>query len=136
MSTENPLGEDENAEDLASNGPPLELIADQNALSERALAMIVKRVPAQRVALRIEQMISAKTPQGNPDWRAIEMGVKLWLSYIIGDPIKRTQVFKVTRTEAPPMEQLAESPAGLEALARLLAKVPGGREAFQAAAGG
>lgn len=126
------LPEDED-EETTGEGSALQLIDDQAALSERSLALMVKRVPAQRIALRIEQMVDAKTPQGNPDWRARENGVKLWLSYIIGEPLKRTQVVKVTRTDAPPLDQLASTPAGMEALARMLAAVRGGREAFAAA---
>lgn len=39
----------------------------------------------------------------------------------------------LNKEEVPPVEQLARTPAGLAALARLLAQVPGGREAFAVA---
>ncbi len=39
----------------------------------------------------------------------------------------------LNKEKVPPLEQLAGTPAGIAALARLLAQVPGGREAFAVA---
>lgn len=106
------------------------------AAGKTSIDIMVALIGDEKAACVVQDLMDAETPQGRPDYRARAEGAKLYYAYREGKPIERQQIVKVTRTEAPPMEQLAESPAGLEALARLLAKVPGGREAFQAAAGG
>ena len=54
------------------------------------------------------------------------------MNRVDGKPIGRRHKKIATVTTVPPLEQPAGTPAGIEALARMLAAVPGGREAFAA----
>ncbi len=117
----------------------VDTVGEQRALAaagQTSIDVMVELIGDLKAAHVVNDLMEAETPQGRPDYRARGEGAKLYYAYREGKPIERTQIVKVSRTEVPPLEELAKTPAGIQALALLLARVPGGREAFSAAAEG
>lgn len=106
---------------MAATKPEQLIPADSPHLSQRTIAELINRVPLSEVVGQLQGMLSAKTPQGNPDWRARESGVKLWLSYVIGLPVQRQEIVTHKVSSIGDSKQLLRSPATLDAIRRQLA---------------
>ncbi len=127
-----PIGSETDTEEGEEEGL---MPADPAKLSTKIMQEIAERVPASKVAEVIQQLLEAtfetKGGELKPDFRAREAGIKYWLSYMVGEPIKRVHtVLEKRKTAADPMADLQGSKAAMQALARLLASTPEGREAL------
>lgn len=106
---------------------PPEIPDSIRLLSPRAIERLATEVPIETIIEGIQYLINAKIgdppEDGEPDLRrrdtrALEAGLKLWLSYVIGLPVQRQEIVthKLTGTIDP--VQLIANPATLDALAR------------------
>jgi hypothetical protein len=95
------------------------------------ILQLAKEVPPEQIAVAIKEMLGATTNQRTgahdyeevPDWRAREAAVKLYLSYMLGMPVQRTEVkTQVIESEEQTLARLLGSPAVREALRRELAQ--------------
>lgn len=118
---------------MAARAIPDLIPGDNPQLSARAITYLCNEIPAQEVVQVIRDLLTAETPQGNPDWRARESGVKLWMSYVIGLPIQRQEIIQHRIVSKPDAGKLLSTPSALEALARSLANNPEGRDKLLAA---
>lgn len=112
---------------MAAREIPDLIPSDSPQLSTRTIVALVNKVPVDRIITVIESMLDAETPQGNPDWRARESGVKLWLSYVVGLPVQRQEIIQHKIVSKPDAGKLLATPSALEALARSLAQQPEGK---------
>jgi hypothetical protein len=94
-----------------------------------ALEFLVEKIPADRIVRKIDAMLKAETPQGNPDWRAQSDAVKLWLSYVIGLPIQRQHIIQ-EKISTPAPDKLLENPVAVETLFRLALATEAGKAAL------
>lgn len=96
-------------------------IRPDSDLSRAALESLTSQVPSDDVIGTLAAMLVAETPQGNPDWRARENAVKLWLSYVVGLPVQRQEIVQHKVTSARPTLAMLSDPATRSALRQLLA---------------
>ncbi len=97
-----------------------------SALSQRALERLVNEVPADDVCAMVKEMLTAETPQGNPDWRARTDAIKVWFSYVIGLPIQRQEIVTHKVSGHVDAAALLSNPATLDAIVRRLSGTPAG----------
>jgi hypothetical protein len=91
------------------------------SITVSVLDEITKRITPRMIAVGIEQLLNAKLSNGQPDVRAIESGIKLYLNYTVGLPVQRQEIITKKLT-GPTMDQLLSTQAGIDTLRRLLAK--------------
>lgn len=92
-------------------------VANAAAITAKVVECIASRIPPERIAKAIDKLLDAKRmtkfgPEEDP--RAMEAGVKLYLSYIVGMPTQRIEQVNVNvdaDTEAGMEERLKASPA-------------------------
>jgi len=108
--------------------------SDPALLSMKVMMAIAEKVSPDQVADCIRDMLLASyvaKGEEKPDWRAREAAVKYYLAYFIGQPVQRQHIVNERRS-APtdPMADLQGSKAAMQALVRMLASSPEGREAL------
>lgn len=96
-------------------------IAREKGVSPRLVMRIAEKIPFDDIITGIKEMLGALLSNDKPDWRAREIGIKLWLSYVIGLPVQRQHVIQERITTAPTVDTLLQNPATLDALERMLA---------------
>ena len=106
-------------------------IPQNGHISDTSVAYLVAEIPAERITGKITAMLEAKTPQGNPDWRAQSDAVKLWMSYVIGLPVQRQHIIQEKITSAPTAQQLLANPVAVEAILRQILADPAGEAAMR-----
>jgi len=120
-----------NAE-LPEGRRPLASLAHPGDLSPHVLSVLVDKVPACEIADTIRDMIRATrtTKHGvEPNDRAREAGVKLWLAYAVGLPVQRQEIHQtVTNRSEDENMRLLESPAVRSMLKKMLEQAEGGAE--------
>lgn len=94
-------------------------IPSNGAVSTASMEYLVQQIPAERITGKLAAMLEAKTPQGNPDWRAQSDAVKLWLSYVIGLPVQRQEIVQ-HRINTSPLDSLLATAEDRDALRRQL----------------
>jgi hypothetical protein len=87
--------------------------------SAAAIQAIMDVTPASEVADKIGELIRARR-NGEPDTRAVEVGLKLWLSYVIGLPVQRQHVINEKLVTAKPTKAMLANPETRAMLRRLL----------------
>lgn len=103
-------------------------------MSPKLLEMIAANVPCELIISKIHELLEARTPVrigkggdeygGEPDYRAIEAGLKLFLNYTVGTPIARQHIIQETiETDSQTFSRIMESPAAY-ALMLTKMKVP------------
>jgi hypothetical protein len=101
------------------------------ALNKEVVFALARRIHPDTVAAKIEEMMNMKrqTKAGEvPDVRAMEAGVKLYLSYTVGMPTQRQEIFSVlldADNAGALRDRLRSSPAMRQTLAGLLQEVEG-----------
>lgn len=98
-----------------------DLIDDARAkggLSVTAVRLIAERIPPEKIAAKIEQMLEAKLVNNQPDWRAVEIGLKLYLSYTVGLPVQRQEIVQHKITSPATLTAMLTDPEAIEALQR------------------
>lgn len=93
------------------------------------IAHLAEKFPPERIVQKIEQLLEAKyyTKDGkeHTDTRAIESGLKLLLSYLIGLPVQRQEIVQVNCDSLEELQRRAQqSPALRAAAARILDELP------------
>ena len=94
--------------------------SDSPQLSIRAVVEMCNRVPVDRVMIVLEGLLDASMRDGFPDWRARTDGVKLWLSYVVGLPVQRSEIVQHKIVSRPDSAALLSNPATVESLAKRL----------------
>jgi len=102
-------------------------------LVEDVHGKVLARIPVDRIVESIDRLLSSIDRNGNPDARGIAAGVTLWTETLIGKPVQRQHIIQEKRTNAPPIEELLNSPAAVESLARALSRSEEGRAAMASA---
>ena len=123
-----------------------EIPRNPSALGPQAIEQLARSIPVERIIGTIEEMIGAVLVTGSiakkleaggyeapPDWRAREAGVKLWLSYVIGNPLVRQQIQRQDVPATNPQEELAGSPAAFDFFMRMINGDPERRKQLKAA---
>ncbi len=106
---------------------PLE-ISKPGDIGPQMLQQLAALLPPALIAEKIQGMLNATYESGGKvktDWRAVEAGVKLWMSYQIGMPVQR-QVILQQKSESgeETLERLLASPASRKMLGQLLESAP------------
>ncbi len=89
-------------------------------LSERSIRHIASVVTVEEIGQRIRLLLDAKLSNNQPDVRAIEAGLKLWLSYVIGLPVQRQEIVQHRITSGGSLADLLADPAAKQALRKAL----------------
>lgn len=95
-------------------------------ISTQAIARLIKVITPDRIIDKIEEMLEATYPNGQPDWRSQESACKLWMAYAIGLPVQRQEIIQHNIT-TPPVDQLLGDTASVEALIRVISANPDGK---------
>lgn len=103
----------------------LRTIAKGSDIGPALLARLAEMVPVELVAQKILQLLHAEIVNARgesyPDNRAIEAGVKLYMSYQVGMPVQRQVIVTEAReTTGQTLERLLASPASRRALQSVL----------------
>lgn len=109
---------------LPATRRPLASLAHAGDLTPKVLAILAEKVPVEEIGDKIRALLDAKTKDGTrSDFRAVEAGLKIWLSYVVGLPVQRTENVNVNLDAdagAGLRERLAKSPALRSALRKAL----------------
>lgn len=105
-------------------------LADSSTISKEIVAALAYVIPPETVAQTIASLMTASRTLKNgtvlPDTRAQDSGVKLYLAYMVGLPVQKTESVNITldADSAVGMEdRLRKSPALRQALKGILEKV-------------
>lgn len=114
----------------------LRTIAKGTDIGPALLARLAEMVPVELVAQKILQLLHAEIVNARgesyPDNRAIEAGVKLYMSYQVGMPVQRQVIVTEAReTTGQTLERLLASPASRRALQSVLDEEQGAAGAVE-----
>lgn len=106
----------------------LAAIKDVRDIGPSVVEQMMSLIPPSVVADKINAMMHATRWIGNgehmrevPDTRAQEAGVKLYLAYVVGMPVQRSEsIVKNLESEDQTMERAAKSPATRRHMRRML----------------
>lgn len=106
-------------------------IRNSGDIGPALLVKLAEMIPPEDIAERIKDMMNAtyENARGDvkTDWRAVEAGVKLYLSYQIGMPVQRQVVVQQSvESGDQTMDRLMSSPAAIKVLEAMLEKAKGG----------
>jgi hypothetical protein len=108
-----------NDRDLAMGAP--------GNVTREVIRAITDRVPPQKIGETIQRMLEAKRYHKDgtelDDTRTMEAGLKLYLAYVVGMPVQRSESISVNvdaSTLADMEERLSKSPAMRQAFRRVL----------------
>jgi hypothetical protein len=101
-------------------------LSDPRVITKEIVVAMAKKVSPDDIAGKVHQLINAKrdTKHGLiPDVRSMEAGIKLYLAYVVGLPVQRSEVLTVNLDADSTtgfVERLKNSPAMRESLRRAL----------------
>lgn len=109
----------------------LDVVKQGSDVSPKLVQTLMAKIPPEVITKKLKELLEAKTPVrigkggdeygGEPDYRAMEAGLKLWLAYCEGLPVQRQHIIQETlETDSQTFARLKESPA---ALALMLGKL-------------
>jgi hypothetical protein len=109
-------------------GPTQKLdLSDPRVITKEVVVALARKVHPDAIADRIHELINAKreTKSGGsiPDVRAMEAGIKLYLAYVVGLPVQRTEAVNVNLDAASAAgleDRLRKSPALRATFRRIL----------------
>ena len=114
---------------LPATRRPLASLSHAGDLTPKVLAILAEKVPVEEIGDKIRALLDAKTKDGTrSDFRAVEAGLNIWLSYVVGLPVQRTENVNVNLDAdagAGLRERLAKSPALRSALRKALEESEG-----------
>ena len=90
------------------------------ALTPAVMTAIARKVSPERIADCIAMLLEAELSNGQPDVRAIESGIKLYLNYMVGMPVQRQEIVTHKVTSSIDPKSLLANPATLDAIVRQL----------------
>ena len=125
---------------VVSPDEKLAKIDGSSPVAPSAIREMMQLIPPSRIAERIDFLLNATRETGRgkhlreiPDTRAIEVGVKLYLSYVEGLPVQRIEQINTTvESENQLVERMRYSPATLRHMEALIEQI----KAEQAGGGG
>lgn len=100
-------------------------------VAKNIIIAIGNKIKPETIAEKINSLLTATRPTKHGDaidTRAVEVGLKLYLSYMVGLPVQRIEQINVNvdaDNEKGLEERILSSPALQNALRRILAKVDG-----------
>jgi hypothetical protein len=101
---------------------PLKLPQDANpaAITPAVLSAIIRDITPDDIAMGLRQMMDAKLANGQPDVRAIESAIKIYLSWTVGLPVQRQIIEQHKMVTAKPTAAMLANPETRAMLRRLL----------------
>ncbi len=110
---------------MSTPATELKAINKGSDIGPALLSKLAELIPVEFVAEKILQLLNAEIVNARgesyPDNRAIEAGVKLYMSYQVGMPVQRQVIVNQTsESAAQTLERLLESPASRRALQQVL----------------
>lgn len=110
---------------MSTPATELKAINKGSDIGPALLSKLAELIPVEFVAEKILQLLNAECVNARgesyPDNRAIEAGVKLYMSYQVGMPVQRQVIVNQTsESAAQTLERLLESPASRRALQQVL----------------
>ena len=110
---------------------PITSLAHPGDINKQVAKVLLEKVGPDMVAETIHEMMVATRPTRDgevPDGRQREAGVKLWLAYMVGLPVQRTESVTVELTadaEVGMRERLRHSPSLRASLRAILDEIEG-----------
>jgi len=111
-----------------SGTPKLDL-SDPRQISKEVVMAIARRIEPGVIAEKIEELMNMTRPTKHGpacDVRAMEAGIKLYLSYVVGLPVQRQEIISVALDADSAVglsERMKNSPALRSSLRKLLDEV-------------
>lgn len=101
-------------------------LSDPRVITKEVVTALARKVSPDAIAGKIDELINARreTKSGViPDVRAMEAGIKLYLAYVVGLPVQRTEAVNVNLDAASAAgleDRLRKSPALRATFRRIL----------------